>query len=110
MFPAGKEHVDVLIVGAGPVGLTLANVLGLQGVSTLVVDERDSLIDYPRGVGLDDEALRTFQSIGLVEHVLPLRRQPATARRDGSSRCTIRLAQAQRFRPAHGRRRVAARP
>ncbi len=32
---------------------------------------RDSLIDYPRGVGLDDEALRTFQSIGLVEQVLP---------------------------------------
>ena len=63
--------VDVLIVGAGPVGLTLANILGQQGVTTLVVDERDSLIDYPRGVGLDDEALRTFQSIGVVEHVLP---------------------------------------
>lgn len=62
---------DVLIVGAGPVGLTLANILGLQGVRTLVVDERDTLIDYPRGVGLDDEALRTFQSIGLVDHVLP---------------------------------------
>ncbi len=30
-----------------------------------------SLIDYPRGVGLDDEALRTFQSIGLVERILP---------------------------------------
>jgi 3-(3-hydroxy-phenyl)propionate hydroxylase len=71
MTPSDEEHVDVLIVGAGPVGLTLANVLGLQGVSTLVVDERDSLIDYPRGVGLDDEALRTFQSIGVVEHVLP---------------------------------------
>jgi 3-(3-hydroxy-phenyl)propionate hydroxylase len=63
--------VDVLIVGAGPVGLTLANVLGHQGVRTLVVDERDTLIDYPRGVGLDDEALRTFQSIGVVERVLP---------------------------------------
>jgi 3-(3-hydroxy-phenyl)propionate hydroxylase len=63
--------VDVLIVGAGPVGLTLANILGQHGVSTAVVDERDTLIDYPRGVGLDDEALRTFQSIGLVEHVLP---------------------------------------
>ncbi len=62
---------DVVIVGAGPVGLTLANILGLQGVRTLVVDERDSLIDYPRGVGLDDEALRTFQSIGLVEQILP---------------------------------------
>ncbi len=65
------EDVDILIVGAGPVGLTLANVLGLQGVKTLIVEERDSLIDYPRGVGLDDESLRTFQSIGLVEAVLP---------------------------------------
>ncbi|OMC56807.1 3-(3-hydroxyphenyl)propionate hydroxylase [Mycobacterium sp. IS-836] len=66
-----QAAVDVVVVGAGPVGLTLANILGLQGVSTLVVEERDTLIDYPRGVGLDDEALRTFQSIGLVEHVLP---------------------------------------
>ena len=66
-----EVDVDVVVVGAGPVGLTLANILGLQGVSTLVVEERDTLIDYPRGVGLDDESLRTFQAIGLVEHVLP---------------------------------------
>jgi 3-(3-hydroxy-phenyl)propionate hydroxylase len=65
------DDVDVVIVGAGPSGLTLANILGLQGVRTLVVDERDTLIDYPRGVGLDDESLRTFQSIGLVDRVLP---------------------------------------
>lgn len=65
------EKFDVLVVGAGPVGLTLANILGLQGVRTLVAEERSSLIDYPRGVGLDDEALRTFQSIGLVDRVLP---------------------------------------
>jgi 3-(3-hydroxy-phenyl)propionate hydroxylase len=63
--------VDVLVVGAGPVGLTLANILGLQGIRTSVIEERESLIDYPRGVGLDDESLRTFQSIGLVEHILP---------------------------------------
>ncbi|MFZ3302435.1 MAG: bifunctional 3-(3-hydroxy-phenyl)propionate/3-hydroxycinnamic acid hydroxylase [Mycobacterium sp.] len=63
--------VDVVVVGAGPVGLTLANILGLQGVRTVVVEERDTLIDYPRGVGLDDESLRTFQAIGLVDRVLP---------------------------------------
>ncbi|WAJ44569.1 bifunctional 3-(3-hydroxy-phenyl)propionate/3-hydroxycinnamic acid hydroxylase [Mycobacterium sp. Aquia_216] len=68
---ADEVDVDVVIVGAGPVGLTLANILGAQGVRTLLVDERDSLIDYPRGVGLDDESLRTFQSIGLVDRVLP---------------------------------------
>ncbi len=70
--PANQlDSVDVVIVGAGPVGLTLANVLGQQGVSTLIVEERDTLIDYPRGVGLDDESLRTFQSIGLIDAVLP---------------------------------------
>ena len=66
-----SHDTDVIIVGAGPAGLTLANILGLQGVKTLVVDERDTLIDYPRGVGLDDEALRIFQSIGLVQQILP---------------------------------------
>jgi 3-(3-hydroxy-phenyl)propionate hydroxylase len=66
-----SNETDVVIVGAGPSGLTLANILGLQGVRTLVAEERDTLIDYPRGVGLDDEALRTFQSIGLVDRVLP---------------------------------------
>jgi 3-(3-hydroxy-phenyl)propionate hydroxylase len=65
------KQADVVIVGAGPVGLTLANILGLQGIHTLVADERPSLIDYPRGVGLDDEAIRTFQSIGLVDPILP---------------------------------------
>ncbi|MGH3636732.1 MAG: FAD-dependent monooxygenase, partial [Mycobacterium sp.] len=66
-----EVDVDVVVVGAGPVGLTLANILGLQGVRTLVVEERATLIDYPRGVGLDDEALRTFQAIGLVDRILP---------------------------------------
>lgn len=62
---------DVIVAGAGPVGLTIANYLGLFGVSVLVVDGRSDLIDYPRGVGIDDESLRSFQSIGLLDSVLP---------------------------------------
>lgn len=62
---------DVMIVGAGPVGLTLANFLGMHGVRALVVEQRERLIDFPRGVGIDDESLRAFQAIGLIEAILP---------------------------------------
>lgn len=65
------ERKDVVIIGAGPVGLTLANLLGQFGVNTIVLEGRDELIDYPRAVGIDDEALRTMQTIGLVDQVLP---------------------------------------
>ncbi|MFG2627420.1 bifunctional 3-(3-hydroxy-phenyl)propionate/3-hydroxycinnamic acid hydroxylase [Streptomyces sp. NPDC048473] len=63
------ESVDVTIVGAGPVGLTLANQLGLCGIRTLLVEAGDQLIDYPRGVGMDDESLRAFQQISLVDEI-----------------------------------------
>jgi 3-(3-hydroxy-phenyl)propionate hydroxylase len=62
---------DVLILGTGPVGLTLANLLGGYGIRTTIADAGSALIDYPRGVGLDDESLRTFQAAGVVEQVLP---------------------------------------
>ncbi|MFF3503210.1 bifunctional 3-(3-hydroxy-phenyl)propionate/3-hydroxycinnamic acid hydroxylase [Streptomyces sp. NPDC003247] len=64
-----QPSFDVVIVGAGPTGLTLANQLGLFGVRTLLVEAEEKLIDYPRGVGMDDESLRAFQQIGLVEEI-----------------------------------------
>ena len=60
---------DVVIAGAGPTGLTLANHLGTLGVRVLVIERLPALIDYPRGVGVDDEALRTFQACGMVDQV-----------------------------------------
>ncbi len=66
---AAPDRYDVAIVGAGPVGLTIANYLGCMGVRVLVVEARDTLIDYPRGVGMDDECLRSFQAIGLADAV-----------------------------------------
>ncbi len=62
---------QVAILGAGPVGLTIANYLSKQGVEVTVVEQLDSLIDYPRAIGIDDESLRTIQSLGLVDKVLP---------------------------------------
>jgi 3-(3-hydroxy-phenyl)propionate hydroxylase len=61
---------DVLIVGAGPVGLTLANLLGQHGVKTLVVERNSRLEGEPRAVTIDDESLRTLQGAGLIAQVL----------------------------------------
>jgi 3-(3-hydroxy-phenyl)propionate hydroxylase len=71
MNPAPDLSVDVLIVGAGPAGLTLANYLGQMGVRTLVVERNAATVQEPRAVSIDDESLRTMQALGLVERVLP---------------------------------------
>ncbi|WP_020203076.1 bifunctional 3-(3-hydroxy-phenyl)propionate/3-hydroxycinnamic acid hydroxylase [Cupriavidus sp. WS] len=60
----------VLVVGAGPTGLTLANVLGRQGIDTILIDRKASTVAEPRAVSIDDESLRTMQAIGLVEAVM----------------------------------------
>ena len=66
---------DVIIVGAGPVGLTIANTLGLAGVNVLVIEKLEKVIDYPRAIGIDDESLRTLQAAGLSDlvqaHITP---------------------------------------
>ena len=61
---------DVIIVGAGPTGLTLANLLGKAGVSVILVERNDTTVGAPRAVSIDDESLRTMQACGLVDEVL----------------------------------------
>lgn len=61
---------DVVIVGAGPSGATLANLLAGHGLSVLVIDREPDVSDEPRAVGIDDEAIRTLQSFGMAEAVL----------------------------------------
>ncbi|HHD7471828.1 TPA: bifunctional 3-(3-hydroxy-phenyl)propionate/3-hydroxycinnamic acid hydroxylase [Klebsiella oxytoca] len=69
--PAVQHRAQVAIAGAGPVGLTIANYLGQMGVSVVLIEKLESLIDYPRAIGIDDEALRAMQAVGLVDNVLP---------------------------------------
>ena len=64
-----KIDADVVVVGAGPCGLTTANLLGLSGVSVIVLEKNESTVREPRAVSIDDESLRTMQAIGLVEDV-----------------------------------------
>ena len=62
----GRFDHEVIIAGAGPAGLTLANLLGLYGIDTLVLEQNASTVHEPRAVSIDDESLRTLQLIGLI--------------------------------------------
>lgn len=70
LMSARVHDPQVLIVGAGPCGLTLANYLGTYGVKTLLLEREQVLPSLPRAVGLDDESLRSFQAIGLAEEII----------------------------------------
>ena len=65
-----RPHYPIAIVGAGPTGLTLANLLGVYGIETLVLERNAATVHEPRAVSIDDESLRTMQAAKLVEEVM----------------------------------------
>jgi 3-(3-hydroxy-phenyl)propionate hydroxylase len=67
---APGKHYQVVIVGAGPTGLMLANLIGDAGIKTLVLERNASTVSEPRAVSIDDEALRTTQAAGLADEVI----------------------------------------
>ena len=62
---------DVGIIGYGPVGATLANLLGQRGIETVVLEREPSVYHLPRAVALDGEGMRLFQTMGLAGELLP---------------------------------------
>lgn len=63
------DEVDVVVVGCGPVGALVANLLGGYGARTLVVERDASPHGQTRAFTCDDESLRICQLAGLVELV-----------------------------------------
>lgn len=69
MQQARPEVLDteVLIVGLGPVGASLANLLARYGVRVVAIDAASEIFPKPRAIALDNEALRILQLVGLAE-------------------------------------------
>ena len=63
------ETFDVTIVGAGPVGLTLAALLGRHGHRVCVIERFATVYPLPRAVRFDGEAMRIFQGLGIVDEI-----------------------------------------
>jgi 2-polyprenyl-6-methoxyphenol hydroxylase-like FAD-dependent oxidoreductase len=66
---------DMVIVGYGPVGQTLAAMLASKGHSVAVYERFSGLYDLPRAAYFDDEIMQVWQSLGIVDEldVLPVK-------------------------------------
>ncbi|MGZ8178219.1 bifunctional 3-(3-hydroxy-phenyl)propionate/3-hydroxycinnamic acid hydroxylase MhpA [Williamsia sp. SKLECPSW1] len=64
----------VIIVGAGPTGLTAAAVLADHGVASIVLERWDGVYPQPRAVHLDDEVYRILGRVGVADEFAQISR------------------------------------
>ncbi len=66
---AETSSVPVLIVGAGPAGLTTAITLAYQGIGSLLIERRDDASDHPRATVISTRSMELFRSWGLESRI-----------------------------------------
>ncbi|MDF3293076.1 bifunctional 3-(3-hydroxy-phenyl)propionate/3-hydroxycinnamic acid hydroxylase MhpA [Streptomyces silvisoli] len=88
-----QDEYDVLVVGAGPVGLTAAIQLGMRGWQVGLVERWPQRYPLPRAVVLDHEIARIVASLGLGD-ALRTFSEPAEDYewRNGKGQTLLRLA------------------
>ena len=69
--------LDVAILGYGPVGALLANLLGQAGLKVGVFERDREIYALPRAVHFDGEVMRIFQSVGLADRIAAATRTSA---------------------------------
>src|SRR5271166_36385 len=67
-MPLPKD-CDIAIIGAGPVGLFMANLMGIAGYRVVLLERNEGLCPLPRAIAFDDEALRSLVQVGLLDTV-----------------------------------------
>src|SRR5690349_2755092 len=63
---------DVLIVGAGPTGLMLANQLARRGVRVVIIDRSSGPAQQTRAMAVHARTLEIYQKLGIAERALQL--------------------------------------
>ena len=70
MSERNHELFEVLIVGAGPVGLFLAHLLGRAQMRTLILERQTDIPPFSRAIGITPPSLHLMQQIGLDDTLI----------------------------------------
>ncbi|KTD74748.1 FAD-dependent monooxygenase [Legionella waltersii] len=65
-----QKNIDVLIIGAGPVGLFCANELTRHGLTCRIIDKKSTLSDKSKALGIHIRTLDVLEDCGLIDEVL----------------------------------------
>ncbi|WP_017665460.1 bifunctional 3-(3-hydroxy-phenyl)propionate/3-hydroxycinnamic acid hydroxylase [Porphyrobacter sp. AAP82] len=87
MRAGGAFDCDVLVIGGGPTGVTLAALLARRGVGVIVAEKEAAVFPLPRAAHIDHEGMRILQEAGAA----------------GAVMATSRSADAYEFRNARGK-------
>src|SRR5512138_1852800 len=82
---------DVLIVGAGPTGLMLANQLARHGVDAVIIDRHAGPARETRALGVQARTMEIYAHLGLMGHALELGQRALGANLWSRGRRTARI-------------------
>ena len=64
------NKAKVLVVGAGPTGLTMAAELTRHGVPCRIIDKKAEITDKTKALTLQSRTMEVFEDMGLIQEVL----------------------------------------
>src|ERR1700752_5059599 len=82
---------EVLIVGAGPTGLMLANQLGCRGVRATIIDRHSGPAQQSRAMAVQARTMEIYSKMGIIEKALSLGARGTAANMWANGRWTARI-------------------